>query len=248
MPDITVTELVALSPQRLTDTIYALLRERILSGAFRPGDKLNVDLLAQQLNVSQTPIKGALTLLVAEGIVQVQPRRGTFVTAITEREVSEAVAIRRALELLAAETIADHATPADLVALTELIGQIQHAGSGDEHFRLNAEFHQYLARLSDNRKLAEIYRQLNAHIHIALIHALSETWKNRIDREAAEHHVIVVAIERKDPDALKEAISEHLRLGAASLLSQIRAQGGRGSTDDSPKRGRSTDPAARVKP
>lgn len=241
MSNNSVGELAALSPQRLTDTIYSLLRERILSGAFRPGDKLNVDQLAQQLNVSQTPIKGALTLLVAEGLVQVQPRRGTFVTEITEREVSEALTIRKTLELLAAETIVDHATPADVESLAELVTRIQNAVSVDAHFQLNSEFHQRLAQLSDNRTLAKFYRQLNAHLHIALIHALSTTWHNRTGREAAEHRAIVAAISRKDRSALQTAISEHLRLGAESLHNQIRSQSSHASVPASQARER--DPA-----
>src|SRR3954447_23302083 len=97
-------DIVALNTERLTDTVYGILHDRILSGAFRPGDKLNVDQLAQQLNISQTPIKGALALLAAEGLVQIQPRRGTFVTELAENEIADVSAIRVALETLAAET------------------------------------------------------------------------------------------------------------------------------------------------
>ena len=232
-----VVDFVALSPQRLTDMIYSLLRERILSGAFRPGDKLNVDLLAQQLNVSQTPIKGALTLLVAEGLVQVRPRRGTFVTAITEREVGESLAIRRAIELLAAESIIEHATPVDVAELTALTERIREAADVDQHYRLNSEFHQHLARLSDNQKLAQIYRQLNAHLLIALIHSRSTNWKGRIEREAAEHRAIVTAIACEDQVALNAAISEHLRRGAESLLSQIQPPSSQVSITDLPEQG-----------
>ena len=106
--------LPSLQAKRLTDTVYTLLREQILSGAFAPGERLNVEALAHQLNISQTPLKGALALLVNDGLVEVQPRRGTFIAQVSPRQISELVAIRRALELLAAETILDHVTPEDI--------------------------------------------------------------------------------------------------------------------------------------
>ena len=85
-------DLGALVQERLTDTVYGLIRERILSGAFAPGEKLNVDQLAEQLNISPTPVKGALALLAVEGLVQIQPRRGTFVASISEDDLSEVLA------------------------------------------------------------------------------------------------------------------------------------------------------------
>jgi GntR family transcriptional regulator, rspAB operon transcriptional repressor len=217
-------ELAALTTERLTDTVYGLLRERILSGVFRPGEKLNVDLLAQQLNVSQTPIKGALALLAAEGLVEVQPRRGTFVTAISEREITEVLAIRAALEALAAETIVDHATAADVDALKTMVREIAEATDVDLHFRKNSDFHQRLVELSGNQKLAELYRQLHAHIHIALIHSRSTTWRARAASEAEEHQAILNALERRDRAALKAAIKRHLDRSRTSLVSDIGSQ------------------------
>src|SRR3954454_10967227 len=100
-----LADLDTLPTQRLTDAVYALLRERILRGAHRPGERLHVDRLAQALGVSQTPLKAALAALAVEGLIQVQPRRGTFVAPLSERDISESLSIRRALEILAAETI-----------------------------------------------------------------------------------------------------------------------------------------------
>ncbi len=218
-------DLVALHQERLTDTVYNLLRERILSGVFRPGDKLNVDQLAEQLNVSQTPIKGALALLAAEGLVEVQPRRGTFVTAISEEELSEVLAIRVALEVLATDTLLEHVTPRDIEDLKTMTQEIQDAADVDHHTRLNADFHQRLVALSGNRKLAEMYNQLHAHIHIALVHSRSTTWRARATFEAREHEGIIAAIERRDQAALQAAVKQHLTRSRSSLLSDMGSQG-----------------------
>jgi DNA-binding GntR family transcriptional regulator len=110
-----------LQAERLTDAVYALLRQRILDGLFAPGERLNVEQLAQQLRISQTPLKGALALLASDGLVEVQPRRGTFIAQVSARQLSELLSIRRALELLAAETILDYVTVADIAHLRHLV-------------------------------------------------------------------------------------------------------------------------------
>lgn len=213
--------LPALQSERLTDTIYALLRERILGGSFAPGERLNVDALAHQLNVSQTPLKGALALLVADGLVEVQPRRGTFITQVSPRQISELLSIRRALELLATETIFGSVTAEDVAHLRTLVDEIEHASDVDAHYRGNYELHKRLVELSGNGKLAEIYAELNGHIHMALIHSSSHRWRARAGAEAAEHRAIVEAVEHRDLPALQAAISAHLTRASASLMADL---------------------------
>jgi DNA-binding GntR family transcriptional regulator len=216
-------DLTPLSTQRLTDSVYALLRDRVLRGVHRPGERLHVDRLASALGVSQTPIKAALAALAVEGLIQVQPRRGTFVAPLSERDISESLSIRQALELLATDTVLQHAAPADRAVLRELAQRTAHATDVDEHFRANAAFHQHLIALSGNRKLAELYRQLNAHIQIARVHSRSSSWRERVPTEAAEHDVIVLAIDSRDLDGLRLAITNHLQRAQRSLLDQVHA-------------------------
>jgi DNA-binding GntR family transcriptional regulator len=216
--------LTTLQTTRLADSVYDLLRERILSGSFLPGDKLNVDALARQLGTSHTPIKTALAKLATEGIVEIQPRRGTYVTRVVEQEIGEVLAIRRALELLAAETIVEHITDHDVAELEKIVRQIEQATAVDAHAKKNAAFHRRLIELSGNRTLAELYNQLHAHIHIALIHARSTTWRARSSPERIEHRAILDALKRRDADALQSALRQHLSRSRASLLTDIQSQ------------------------
>jgi DNA-binding GntR family transcriptional regulator len=215
------TELTRLQTERLTDTIYRLLRERILNGTYQPGEKLPVDQIAQQLEVSQTPVKGALNQLAAEGLVWLSPRRGTFVAELSARAIVESLSIRAALEQLAAETLIDHVEAAELERLTAIARQIEQAPDVYEHFRLNMQFHQELVELSGNQRLAEIYRNLKAHIQMALVHSLSASWTDRMPTEAAEHEAILEAIAAKDQAALRGAIRAHLANARTSLLRQL---------------------------
>ncbi|GIV78947.1 MAG: GntR family transcriptional regulator [Litorilinea sp.] len=210
--------LPSIQTERITDTVYSLLREKILTGAFKPGEKLNVDSLAQQLNVSQTPVKGALALLAADGLVEVVPRRGTFVAQISRQQIREMLDIRRALELLAAETILEHITEEDIADLYELVDAIENAADVETHYSGNYELHKRLVELSGNQKLAEVYAMLNGHILMALVHASSEQWRARAALEAAEHRAIVQALEARDLEALKSAITAHLTRAADSLM------------------------------
>jgi DNA-binding GntR family transcriptional regulator len=216
--------LPALQAERLTDTVYALLREHILGGMFAPGERLNVEALAQQLNISQTPLKGALALLVADGLVEVQPRRGTFIAQVSPRQISELLSIRRALELLAAETILEHVTAANIAQLRKLVDTIEHATDVDSHYRGNYELHKRLVELSGNQKLAEFYTELNGHIHMALIHSSSHRWRMRAGAEATEHRAIVDALDGRDLAALQAAITAHLTRASASLMADLETQ------------------------
>jgi DNA-binding GntR family transcriptional regulator len=225
--------LPSLQSERLTDIVYALLRERILGGMFAPGERLNVEAFAQQLNISQTPLKGALARLVADGLVEVQPRRGTFIAQVSPRQIGEMLSIRRALELLAAETILDHVAAADIAQLRAWVDEIEHATDVDAHFRGNYDLHMRLVDLSGNKKLAEFYAELNGHIHMALIHSSSHHWRSRAGAEAAEHRAIVDALAARDLAALQAAIAAHLTRASASLLADLALQNAVGEEDAS---------------
>lgn len=216
-----MTKLTSLKIERIADTVREQLRELVLDGSFVPGQKIPVDQVAAQLGISQSPVRAAVNQLVSEGLLRTSPRRGTYVTEITERAISESLSIRSALEKLAAETLLDHVTVEDQKALQDLADRVRDAKKVDEHFRCNMAFHEFLVRLGGNALLIDIYRRLNAHIHLALVHSRSESWKTRIDIESIEHQAIVDAISGRQKEALQHALDLHLRAARESLLNQL---------------------------
>ena len=184
-----------------------------------------VDLIARQLGVSQTPVKGALGLLVSEGLVRTSPRRGTFVTEIDERTLIESLAIRAALEQLAAETLLDYVTATDVARLSELVQRIQNATEVDEHFRVNLEFHGAGQSQRQSATGRDLPATQSPHSNGADSFP-SENWTGRVPNETDEHLAILAAIDARDRDALKAAIDAHLTHARASLLGQLRMQGG----------------------
>lgn len=229
----------AIKTQRVTDTVYQLLREKIVAGALPPGDKVNVDEIARQLEVSRTPVHEALTVLAADGLVEVLPRRGTFVTEFGPDDYAETLDVRRALEMLAAETICDHARDEDVRELESLIEDMEkvvqeasdEAEAARRHHAMNLEFHLRLVNLSGNHRLVVTYEDLRAHLRIARAHVDAREWLSRLSLETREHEEIVRAIRERSTDRLRSALDTHLRRSAASLIDDVTRKEGRHATD-----------------
>jgi GntR family transcriptional regulator, rspAB operon transcriptional repressor len=223
---VTTARLQTLSRQRTSDSVYDALRHAILSRKFESGQRLNVHKLAAELGVSLTPVKDALTRLEAEALIQIRPRSGTFVTAVSPDDVAEAFEIRCALECLAAERALARATAENVSQLRELVGQIGLPVEGEPgrlaHAARNIEFHKRIVALSGSRRLVQMYESLDAHIQIARIHLGHGDWKTRLDSERAEHLAIVDALDRRDVTGLVAALRHHILRAAESLVRDLR--------------------------
>ena len=226
--------LTAIRTERVTDTVYQVLRERIVEQQFLPGSKIHVDEIARQLDVSRTPVHEALSMLAADGLVEVRPRRGTYVTEFTTTDYTETLDIRRSLEVLACETAVGNATDEDIAELQALVDGMPEtvekaatpADAARVHDAQNLEFHLKLVGLSGNRRLIDLYADLRAHLKIARAHVDATEWLSRVADETREHQEIVKALAGRDVDALKAALDAHLRRSAASLIDDItRAEG-----------------------
>lgn len=219
---------------RITDVAYTALRQHILERRFSSGDRIQVHELAEQLGVSRTPVREALNLLAAEGLVDIVPRSGTFVASVSERDVEEVFELRICLEALAAERVARRGISEVEAADLERILQGARAGSSPEeravsHAEANRAFHLRIVELSGNRKLAQLYPALNAHTMMAFVHNAAPAWSERWELELAEHQRIVDALARGDAAVARQSMEAHLRRGRESLLADMR----QGDPDDS---------------
>ncbi len=221
--------LSAIKTERVTDTVYQVLREGIVNRTFAPGSKLNVDEIARRLDVSRTPVHEALAVLATDGLVDVQPRRGTFVAAFTLDDYAETLDVRRALETLACETACVRVTEDDLADLRRLMGEMERSVAENDdaavaartHDAKNSLFHHRLVQLSGNRRLIAIYDDLRAHLRIARAHLNATTWLLRVPIEAAEHVAILEALAARDVTAMQRALDAHLRRSATSLIEDV---------------------------
>ena len=117
----TDNELPKLRRERASDAVFSLLRDRILSHAFKPGERLNIKSLAAQTGVSLSPVKEAVNRLASEGLVDIRPQRGTYITDVVPEDIVEVCEIRMALECLAAARAVQNVAEDGLLRLKELL-------------------------------------------------------------------------------------------------------------------------------
>ena len=223
-------EFTKLHRERAVDSVYKEIRHAIVSYMLKPGERLNVEELAQKLGVSLTPVRGAIQQLATEGLVEIKPRSGTFVASLTAQDVEETLQIRCALECLAGETAVSRIGDADLGRMRELLHTLAKPVASKEdqraHERDNSELHLILVRASGNRRLCEIYEALNAHLKIACVHASENDWAARLAEEREEHEAIVAALDARDAEGLHTALRKHVYRAKDTLVAALRSREG----------------------
>jgi DNA-binding GntR family transcriptional regulator len=218
-------KLTRVKRERTSDSVFNILRECILDQTFLPGQRLDVKLLAEKLDVSLTPIKDAITRLMVEGLIELRPRSGTYVSLLSPEDIEETQAIRRALECLAAETVPQNLTGSDLAWFEESIVLLEQSEkSRPLHEKRNSDFHMKLVELSKNKKLIQTYRSLGAYIKIARVHYASNRWVDRVAKERAEHRRIVQALKARNVKALQRALDEHILRASSALVQDLRRE------------------------
>ena len=201
----------------LTDRVYDLLQNEILSGQASPGAQLEVVALAKRFGVSRTPVKEAVSRLIMEGLVQDLPRRGYFVSKRDSEDISELLDARLMLELAAVEKGIEMAQPAEVAGMRRLLAEID--GIMDDQgwyvdyetfVRKDAELHFAIVGTARNRHLLDAYRRIFRHFHAARMHlALGPGYRRGIETRQ-DHLAIVLALEAKDRQGLRAAITKHL--------------------------------------
>ena len=219
-------ELTKLTRQRTSDEVYQALRQSILSHLFEPGQRLQVDEIAAKLGVSLTPVRHAIQQLATEGLIEVRPRSGTFVARLTAQDVDETFDLRTALECLAAEGAVELVSASQLAEMRRLLGELGREVADDNdrkrHEQDNRCFHRLLIEASGNRRLAETYEGLNAHLQIVRVHSQQSDWAERLQIEHAEHEEIASALEARDLPRLQAALRNHIQRARRSLIEGLK--------------------------
>jgi DNA-binding GntR family transcriptional regulator len=214
----------SLNRRQISQEAYRVLREKILTCELIPGQRLAVESIAQQLGVSRTPVKDALAVLSAERLVDIQSRKGTFVTPIHPEEIRESFEVREALEAKSCELLGGKIDTEKLGILRDLIGKVSAPGvSLQENATLDARFHELLVRYSGNRKLLDLYLQLSAHLQIARVHYSSDNWRNRLHVSREEHIAILNALGEGDLERAAKLLKLHIRASMERLIQDITA-------------------------
>ncbi len=205
--------------QQVTDE----LRHAILTRRHKPGDRLVEDRLSEELGVSRVPIREALRALAAEGLVDVQPRRGATVAAVSPEVARDLVEVRATLEGLNARLAARHRDPAIVAELRIVLESgNQAAGSGDvdDLVRLNGAFHDKLGEAGGNTILWDIMRTLRERT--GLVFAANTTRRAREDWD--EHSRILAAVIDGDEELAAMLATRHVRRAAETAFAGLNSQ------------------------
>lgn len=200
------------------------LRHAILTRRHKPGDRLVEDRLSEELGVSRVPIREALRALAAEGLVEVQPRRGASVAEVSPEVARDLVEVRATLEGLNARLAARHRDPAIVAELrTVLESGNQAAGSGDvdDLVRLNGAFHDKLAQAGGNTILWDMMRTLRERT--SLVFAANTSGRARQDWD--EHSRILASVIDGDEELAAMLATRHVRRAAETAFAALDAPG-----------------------
>ena len=215
----------------LHDEVAAQLRDRIFAGELMPGTFLDEVRLAEQLSISRTPLREALKVLTAEGLVRHEPRRGCFVNEVTEKDLDEIFPVLALLEGRCAHEAAVNATDADLQRLEELHDKLsRHAKARriNEYYAANFAIHEAIITLADNRWLAGVITDLRKIVKLARLQQLHAP--GRLDQSLSEHLAMFAALKARDPAGAEAAMRTHLTRQREALRDLARNQRSRLST------------------
>lgn len=208
----------------LHDEVAAQLRERIFSGELTPGMFLDEVRLAEQLKISRTPLREALKVLTAEGLVRHEPRRGCFVNEVTEQDLDEIFPVIALLEGRCAFEAAQHATDADLATLEEMHKMLsRHAKAKriNEYYDTNFAIHEAIIALAGNRWLAGVISDLRKIVKLARLQQLHAP--GRLEQSLSEHLAVFAALKARDPEGAEAAMRTHLSRQREALRELARA-------------------------
>jgi DNA-binding GntR family transcriptional regulator len=203
---------VSLAPRALYEEVAEQLRQRIFQRELEPGSWIDEVKLSQEYGISRTPLREALKVLAAEGLVTMKVRRGAYVTEVSETDLADVYHLLSLLESDAAGVVAQRATDEQLKELQALHKELETATSNREKFfALNERFHMRLLEIAGNRwrdqMVADLRKVMKLNRHNSLLKA------GRVKESMLEHRAIVEALAKRDAKSAVKRMQEHFRNG-----------------------------------
>lgn len=205
----------------LREKILETIRDAIMTGALRPGEKVAEPDLAERFGISRTPIREAFRQLETEGYLTVIPRKGAVVTSFSPRDVEEFYAIKSILEGYAARRACENLTEKELDRLRAVNEKLRHlADDGDirHFFRVHNDFHELFLKAADNEKLSDLVTNLVRKFQRLRFASLS--LPGRMHVSVQEHDKIIEAFKRRDADLAETLVRKNAEYGGRVLMEE----------------------------
>lgn len=212
----------------LREKILETIREAILKGALRPGEKVAEPELAERFGISRTPIREAFRQLESEGYLTVIPRKGAVVASLSERDVEEFYAIKSILEGYAARMAAEKMTDKDIERLdgiNERLEKLAREGDVKNFFRVHNDFHECFIRAAGNDKLLELINLLLLKFNRLRMASLS--LPGRMEISVQEHQKIIEAFKKRQGELAESLVTKTAAYGGQLLIQSMAQKEGR---------------------
>ncbi|NLC68778.1 MAG: GntR family transcriptional regulator [Clostridiaceae bacterium] len=207
----------------LRDIIFTTLREAIIMGELKPGERLMEVQLAQKMGVSRTPVREAIRKLELEGFVIMIPRKGAHVAKLSVKDIMDVLEVRASLDGLATSLAAERIAESELKELRQVQSQFDSYVEKDNLqgvIKKDVEFHDVIYKASKNDKLIQISNNLREQVYRFRVIYLKDF---RSTKEVIREHMeIYQAISNRDPDAARKAAEKHIKNQELMIVDAIR--------------------------
>jgi DNA-binding GntR family transcriptional regulator len=210
---------LSLAPRALYQEVAEGLRQRIFNRELPPGSWIDELKIAEAYGISRTPLREALKVLAAEGLVTMKVRRGAYVTEVSEKDLRDVYHLLALLEADAAAVVATTATDAQLAELKAIHQELATAapeGTGETtlFFQLNERFHFRILEIANNKWRDQLVTDLRKVMKLNRQNSLLKT--GRVAHALKEHEAIVTALLKRDGVAAAKAVKAHFEAGLAA--------------------------------
>ena len=218
-------EVISIPRAALHEQVAQRLRQMLVEGGIAPGAKLNERELSERLNVSRTPLREAIKMLAAEGLVELLPNRGAIALSLGEDDIRHTFEVMAGLEALSGELAAQRITADELAEIRAMQFEMMAAYTRRDlsnYYRLNALIHSAINAAAKNPVLTATYNQVNARLQALRFRSNQdgEKWK----RAVSDHETMIEALAARDGAALREVLTGHLYNKRDVVLEQLRRE------------------------
>ena len=213
-----MSEVIPFRGFSLHDQVAERVRSLIFDQQIGPGAFIDENVLAERWQISRTPLREALKVLAAEGLVELVPRRGCRVIEITETDADELFPIMALLEGRCALEATQHMVAADLRELQRLHDELERTAAAhdvDGYYKANHVFHSFVQRVANNRWLDRVTADLRKFVR--MLRGRQLVFPDRIDASINEHRVLIAAMLARDGVRAERAMHDHLLAQLAAL-------------------------------
>jgi DNA-binding GntR family transcriptional regulator len=206
----------------LREVIFTTLRDAIIAGELKPGERLMEVQLAEKMGVSRTPVREAIRKLELEGLVDMEPRKGARVAVLSAKDIIDVLEVRATLDGLATSLAAVRITDTEIIELRHVLAQLAvnlEKENLQGSIRKDIEFHEIIYRAAKNDKLLSIINNLREQVHRFRVIYMKE--HGGIREIIREHTEICDAIEKKDPEKAGEAARVHIKNQETAIIKAL---------------------------